>query len=234
MGAAGRDGAVADAERRSDAGAHGGPPLQVGLTGNIGSGKSSVAALLAERHGAVVIDADVLARQATSDADVLARIAERVRGDLVSLTPEGRPQLDRAATAALVFADAEALQRLNAIVHPWVRRRAAEWVAAYTGLDDPPPVIVHDIPLLYENDLDRGLEAVIVVSAPLDTRVARVVARSGLGAKEVRRRDAAQLPLEQKIARADFVVDNAGDLQDLEARVALLWEQLLELRSRRD
>lgn len=206
-------------------------PLQVGLTGNIGSGKSSVAALLAE-HGAAVIDADALAREATDDPEVLAQVAAELGSELVITGAEG-PRLDRAATAALVFADSAALARLNAIVHPWVRGRSARLAAEYAHLSEPPAVVVHDIPLLYENDLQRGLDAVVVVSAPLSQRVARVVARSNIEPEEVIRRDGNQLPLQEKIARADFVVDNAGDPVALEAKVAKLWRELLELRELR-
>ena len=207
-------------------------PIQVGLTGNIGSGKSSVARLLAQRDGAVLVDADELARQATNDSEVLSRIASDLGAGLVIGGDDGAPRLDRAATAELVFADAAALERLNGIIHPWVGRRRDELVAKYQGAAEPPAVIVHDIPLLYENDLDSGLDAVIVVTAPLAARVARVVARSGLEPQEVARRDAHQMPLETKAARADFVVDNAGDLADLRVQVARLWTELLALRER--
>ncbi len=199
--------------------------LRVGLTGNIGSGKSSVARLLAER-GALVIDADALARQATDDPAVLARIAEELGDELVVAGEDGRRRLDRAATAGLVFEDPRALAKLNAIVHPWVARRRAEIEAAALASPQPPRVIVHDIPLLYENDLAAGLDLVVVVFAPLAERIARVGRRSGLGPDEVMRRDRAQLPLEEKATRADWVVDNSGDLAALEREVARLWEEL--------
>jgi dephospho-CoA kinase len=196
-------------------------PLRVGLTGNIGSGKSTVARLLRER-GAAVIDADALARAATEDPDVLARIAASLGEDLVV---DGR--LDRAATAARVFGDAAALARLNAIVHPWVRARSAERERELSDAVPPPPVIVHDVPLLYENGLDAAMDAVVVVDAPLETRLRRVAERSGVSIDELRARDAAQLPLEEKVARADFVVGNAGDLRELRVAVKALWAELL-------
>ncbi len=196
--------------------------LHIGLTGNIGSGKSSVARLLRER-GAAVIDADALAREATEDRGVLDAIARDLGAELVA---GGR--LDRAATARRVFRDPEARRRLERIVHPWVRRATAERMEALERLPEPPPVIVLDIPLLYESGLDRGLDAVIVVIAPLRDRVARVVARSGLSEQEVRSRDAAQMPLEAKAARADFVVDNGGTPEELEVRVDAVWNGLLE------
>ncbi|MEJ2292209.1 MAG: dephospho-CoA kinase [Deinococcales bacterium] len=196
--------------------------LHVGLTGNIGSGKSSVARLL-EARGAAVIDADALARQATEDAEVLAAIARDLGAELVAA---GR--LDRAATARRVFGDPEARRRLNAIVHPWVRRATERLTEALERAPEPPAVIVHDVPLLYENGLDRGLDAVIVVDAPLAERVARVAARSRLSEEDVRSRDAAQMPLDDKVARADYVVDNGGTLEELEARVDAVWRALLE------
>lgn len=196
-------------------------PLRVGLTGNIGTGKSSVARLLA-RHGAVVIDADALARQATDDPAVLERVAAEVGADLVK---DGR--LDRAATAARVFGDDRARSALNAIVHPWVAARRAELEAELASTEPRPRVVVHDVPLLFETGLERDVDLVVVVSAPLAARVSRLAERSGLTEAEVLVRDAAQLPLAEKMARADYVVDNSGSEQDLEERVAHLWEELL-------
>lgn len=200
--------------------------VRVGLTGNIGSGKSSVARLLAER-GAAVIDADALAREATEDPHVLQAIARDLGGELVK---GGR--LDRAATARRVFADPEARRCLNAIVHPWVRRVSDERAAELVRAERPPPVIVFDIPLLFENGLERGMDAVVVVDAPLEARARRVRARNGLEAAEVRSRDAAQMPLTEKVARADFVVDNRGSPQALVPQIDALWSRLLALRPR--
>lgn len=198
-------------------------PLRVGVTGNIGSGKSTVARLLAA-HGAAVIDADALARAATEDPEVLARIAAALGADLVQGT-----HLDRPRTAARVFSDPEALARLNAIVHPWVRARSAERERALREAASPPAVIVHDVPLLYESGLDAAMDAVIVVDAPLEARLLRVAERTGVGVDDLRARDAAQMPLHEKVARADFVVENTGDLNALRASVRDLWPKLLEL-----
>ena len=216
-------------------------PLRVGLTGNIGSGKSSVARALQAR-GAAVIDADELAREATRDPRVLERIAQELGSEVVARSADGDAYLDRRRTAAVVFDDPRALARLNAIVHPWVRARSAELEQELTRAAQPPPVIVLDIPLLYENGLEAGLDAVVVVTAPLATRIERVVARAatraGAGAgvvsdeaeavaADTARRDAAQLPLAHKAARADYVIDNSGDLTALETAVARLWDELL-------
>ena len=173
------------------------PPLNVGLTGNIGSGKSTVAQLFAER-GAAVIDADVLAREATLDPDVLREIAATF-GDVV----EGE-KLDRAKLAEIVFKAPGARAKLNAIIHPWVGREREARVAALTAQKSPPKVIIHDLPLLFEVGLDTEMAKTIVVDAPLETRVARVVTRSDLTPDEVRARDAAQFPLAEKLEARRF------------------------------
>lgn len=202
-------------------------PLVVGLTGSIGSGKSTVARLLAER-GAYVIDADDLARQATEDPKVLERIAAEL-GD--GLVVDGR--LDREAMADLVFADPSARTTLNSIVHPWVGMRRLQLQSEAMELTDPPPLIVHDVPLLFEVGLDDAVDATVVVAAPLALRAERVRRRSGLPLADVKARDAAQMPEEEKVARADFVIDNAGDLESLERAVARLWPELLARRATR-
>ena len=196
------------------------PPLNVGLTGNIGSGKSTVAELFAAR-GAAVVDADALARDATLDAEVLQKIASAFGDKLIK---EG--ELDRAGLAEVVFNAPEARARLNAIVHPWVAREREVQVAAFAARSSPPMIILHDVPLLFEVGLDAEMDKTVVVDAPLATRVARVTARSGLTPDEVRARDAAQLPLEAKVKRADFVIDNSGEPSDLTEQVARVWQAL--------
>ncbi len=195
-------------------------PKRTGLTGNIGSGKSTVAQMLVEK-GAALIDSDALAREATKDPDILRRIADALGDDLIR---EG--ELDRPRAAERVFGDKEAREALNGIIHPWVRRKSEERAEELERRASPPEVILLDIPLLYENGLEEGLDAVIVVDAPLETRVARVQERSGLSEQEVRARDDAQMPLEEKVARADYVVDNSGDKEALEPQLERLWSQL--------
>jgi len=192
--------------------------LLVGLTGGIGSGKSTVSRMLAAR-GAVVIDADVLARRAvepgTSGLDaVVARFGDGVLG------PDG--SLDRHALASIVFADDVARDDLEAIVHPAVRRAIAEAVAAHAHTDD---VVVVDSPLLIETGAHEGFPVVVVVAASADARVARLVER-GMAEADVRARMAAQMPLDEKMAVADEVVDNDGTEIDLEERVERLWSEL--------
>ena len=196
-------------------------PKRIGLTGNIGSGKSTVANLLVER-GAALIDSDALARQATQNPEVLQKIADTLGADLVQ-----NGELDRPKTAERVFGDAEARETLNGIIHPWVRRKSEERARELEHQPSPPEIILMDIPLLYESGLEAGLDAVIVVDAPLEVRVKRVQERSGLSEQEVRARDRAQMPLEEKVGRADYVVGNSGDERALGGQLERLWAQLI-------
>jgi dephospho-CoA kinase len=194
--------------------------LMVGLTGGIGSGKSEVSRLLAER-GAVVVDADLVAREVVQPGSAgLAGVVEEFGEDV--LTAEGA--LDRPALGKRVFADPAALARLNAIVHPLVGHRTAELVeqARSSGA----PLVVHDVPLLVENDLGSMYDAVVVVAASPQTQVDRLVRLRGMDAQEARQRIDAQAPLADKLAIADHVLDNDGSLEDLAAQVDELWAVL--------
>ncbi|MGY1842887.1 dephospho-CoA kinase [Modestobacter sp. SYSU DS0875] len=188
--------------------------LRIGLTGGIGSGKSTVAALLAER-GARVVDADRLAREAVAPGT--AGLAEVVAafGDGV-LAADG--SLDRPALAAIVFSDPAARARLDGIVHPRVRSRAAELVAAAPA----DAVVVQDVPLLVETGQAGSYDLVLVVEAPLETRVSRLVGR-GLGEDDARARVASQATDEQRRAVADVVLVNDGDRAALADQVARFW-----------
>ena len=190
--------------------------LRIGLTGGIGSGKSTVARLLAAR-GARVIDADVLAREAVAPGTPgLAAIAEAF-GDGV-LTAGG--ELDRPALAAVVFGDPDARSRLDGIVHPLVRARAAELIAALP----PDAVVVQDIPLLVETGQAGSFDLVLVVEADVATRVARLVDR-GLTEADARARIAAQASDEQRRAVADVLLDNSGTPEELAAQVDRFWSE---------
>jgi dephospho-CoA kinase len=190
---------------------------RVGLSGGIGSGKSTVAAMLRAR-GAVVVDADALAREVVEPgtpglAAVVARFGDGV------MAPEG--SLDRAALAAIVFADPAALADLEAITHPLVAERAAALLAAApTG-----SVVVYDVPLLVEKDLARAYDRVVIVDAPDDVRVERLVVR-GMSRPDALARMAAQAPRAERLAVADDVLDNTGDESALQAQVDRLWAAL--------
>ena len=189
--------------------------MQIGLTGGIGSGKSTAAARFAEL-GALVIDADALAREVVEPgtdglAAVVAEFGEQV------LDADGR--LDRPALARLVFGDEAARGRLNAIVHPRVRARAVELIAAAP----PGTVVVQDVPLLVETEQAGAYDLVVVVEAPEERRVQRLAADRGMSAEDVRARMASQATDEQRRAVADVVLVNDGTPDDLRAKVDALW-----------
>jgi dephospho-CoA kinase len=193
--------------------------LLVGLTGGIGSGKSTVARLL-DRRGAVVIDADQLAREAiAAGTEGFDRVVEAF-GDAV-VGSDG--ELDRKALAALVFADPERRAALEAIVHPDVARRFAERLEPYRDSDR---VVVYVTPLLVELGLAPAFDVVIVVTATPHLRVSRVASDRGLDPEDVRRRMAAQATDERRMEVADVLLDNDGTLAELEAQVDRLWPDL--------
>lgn len=197
--------------------------LKVGLTGGIGSGKSQVSRLLAER-GAVVMDADKVAREVLDQGSPgLAAVVREFGADV--LRPDG--SLDREALGRRVFPDPAALARLNAIVHPLIGERSAELFeqARATGAS----VLVHDVPLLVENGLAPFYDAVLVVSASPQTQLDRLVRLRGMDGDDARARIAAQAPLADKLAVATHVIDNDGPLEALVARVERVWQALRAL-----
>lgn len=193
--------------------------LRIGLTGGIGSGKSTVARLLVDR-GAVLVDADRIAREVVEPGTPgLAAVAEAF-GDGV-LTADGA--LDRPALAAVVFGDAGQRARLDGIVHPLVRARAAELVAAAPQ----DAVVVQDVPLLVETGQAGSYDLVLVVRTDEETRVRRLVGR-GLPEADARARIASQATDEQRAAVADVVLSNDGDEEELAGRVARFWSERVE------
>jgi dephospho-CoA kinase len=193
--------------------------LLVGLTGGIGSGKSTVARLL-EKRGAVVFDADLLARDAVEPGTPgHAAVIERFGADV--LAPGG--ELDREALASIVFADPSARRDLEEIVHPEVRRLFAEGSEAYRDTDR---VVVFSAPLLVETGMHTAFEILVVVSATVATQIERLMRQRGMSEASIRARIEAQAPLEDKAAVADFLVDNEGTLEDLERQVERLWNDL--------
>ena len=195
--------------------------LLVALTGNIASGKSTVASRLAEL-GAVVIDADLLAREAVAPGSAALEEIVRRWGPAMRAADGS---LDRAALRQIVFADEEERQALNAIVHPRVEalRRALVETARIGGAE----VVVCDIPLLFETGLERGFDCIVLVDAPEETRLERIVAHRGLPPDEARRMIASQLPSDAKRVRADYVVDNDGSVEKLRDDVDRLWDALV-------
>lgn len=196
--------------------------LLIGLTGNIGSGKSTVAQMLSER-GATIIDADVLARRAvelgTGAYDkIVARWGSAVQ------SPDGH--LDRAALRRIVFADHDQLEELNAIVHPEVERLRARLVEQARLRGDL--VVICDIPLLFERHMTDRVDRIILVDANRGVRLERLVVDRGLRETEAMDMIAAQMPAELKRARADFVIDNDGTLTQVERRVHDVWSALMQ------
>jgi dephospho-CoA kinase len=192
------------------------PVLRIGLTGGIGSGKSTASAMLAAR-GAVVIDADRIAREVVAPGSPGLAAVAGAFGDGV-LAADG--SLDRPALAAVVFADPEARRRLDGIVHPLVRARSKELAAAAP----PDAVVVHDVPLLVETGQAGSYDIVVVVEAAPVTRVARLVQR-GLTEDDARARIASQATDEQRRAVADVVLDNNGTPDELAQQVERFWRE---------
>ena len=186
------------------------PPRRIGLTGSIGAGKSTLARLLRSR-GFVVLDADEQARIVTGEAETLREIETVFPGVVV------QGQLNRPALSARVFGHPAKLAQLNAIVHPRVRARMAalEAEASLGGAS----TIIQDVPLLFEGGMQAAFDAVMVIDAPLETRLERIQLRGGLDRAAALARDAAQMPAEQKRELADAVIDNGGDGAALEAQL---------------
>jgi dephospho-CoA kinase len=200
--------------------------LRVGLTGGIGAGKSEVARLLAS-YGAVLIDADRIAREVVEPGTpgLAAVVAEFGPGVLA-----GDGTLDRPALGRIVFGDDGRRAALNAIVHPLVRDRSAELEAA--AADDA--IVVQDVPLLVENGMTGHFDVVLVVDASTGTRLDRLVRLRGMAQDEARARMAAQATGEERRAAADLIIDNDGPLEGLEPRVREVWRQLSERAGRAD
>jgi dephospho-CoA kinase len=193
----------------------------VGLTGGIASGKSTVADMLRAR-GAAVIDADVVAREIVAPGEDAYNEIVAAWGPAI-LGPDGA--LDRARLGAIIFGDAEARARLNAMTHPRVRARMLDQAEALRNGPSPPSVAVLDIPLLFENGLEALVEETWLVYLDPAHQRERLMRRNGYSREEAEQRIAAQLPLSEKARRATRLIDNNGDLSQLEAEVARVWRE---------
>jgi dephospho-CoA kinase len=196
--------------------------LLVGLTGGIGSGKSTVSALLAE-HGARVVDADQIARELQAPGSwLLDKMAERFGRHIL----RGDGSLDRAAVAALVFGESDearqALRDLNGITHPAIQAEIASRIESYADTDE---IVILDFPLLGENPRN-DLAAMVVVDVPVEVAVERLVGSRGMDEADARNRIASQITREERLRQATHVVDNSGDLDSLRDQVESLWNTL--------
>lgn len=192
--------------------------MRVGLTGGVAAGKSTVSRMLAEL-GAVVVDADLLAREVVAPGtEGLAEVVAAFGPEVLTATGE----MDRPAVGAIVFADEAKRRVLEAIIHPRVRARGAELEAAAA----PGALVVHDVPLLVETGQPAAFDAVVVVDVPVETQVARMVGDRGMTEADARARIDAQATREQRLAAATYVVDNTGTHDDLRRRVAKVVEEL--------
>ncbi|GIW08205.1 MAG: dephospho-CoA kinase [Dehalococcoidia bacterium] len=196
--------------------------LVLGLTGGIASGKSTVAAMLRKR-GAALIDADklghrVLERGSDGWSAIIATFGEGI------LTEDG--EIDRKRLGAIVFADPEKLKQLNAISHPRIRAMALDEIAALRARGDVEIAVV-DAALLFEGHWDDFCDEVWVVYVPEELALERLVARNGLTEEQARERIRAQMPIDEKKARGDVIIDNSGSLADLEAKVEEAWAAAL-------
>lgn len=193
----------------------------MGLTGGIASGKSVVAARLAE-HGAVVVDADRIAREVVEPGTpALQRITEEFGPEVISA--DGA--LDRAALGAIIFADDEKRLLLNSITHPAILEESQRQFAA-AGAADPQAVVVYDVPLLTEARSRSEFDVVVVVSAPEETRIDRMVSLRGMSPEEATRRIRSQVPEEERRALADILIESGGTLEETLARADEVWDEL--------
>lgn len=193
--------------------------ITIGLTGGIGSGKSTVSSRLAE-HGAFIVDADLVAREIVEPGQpALAELAEAFDG---VLNPDGT--LNRAELARQAFATPEATEKLNAITHPRIRARTEELFKQ--GRESGAQVLVYDMPLLIENGEVDKVDHVLVVDAPDELRIDRLVQHRGLDEDDARRRIAAQIDRETRLNAADTVLDNSGTVEQLLEQVDGFWDGL--------
>ncbi len=193
----------------------------IGLTGGIASGKTTIGQLLVE-HGALLVDADQVAREVVLPGEPALEAIASVFGQAV-LQPDG--SLDRAALGRIVFADQHLLKKLESITHPAIRTRMQERIAAYKETN-PNSLIVADVPLLFETNQESLYEGIMVVYIPAELQIKRLMERNGYDREEASRRVGLQMDIEEKRARANWVIDNSGSLQDSKRQIDLFWTSL--------
>ena len=192
----------------------------IGIIGGIGAGKSTVARLLSEL-GCLVVDSDALARQALLDPVVVDTLVQWWGREI--LDPQG--QIDRRAVAEIVFARPTERKRLESLVHPWIEKRR---LAMFSAAPDAAPALVIDAPLLIEAGIDQQCDAVLFVSADRSIRLDRLAQNRGWSDRELDQREESQLPLDAKRTRADYVVDNDGDLPSLTGQVSRTLHEIVQ------
>lgn len=193
----------------------------IGLTGGIASGKSTVSALLVNK-GAKLVDADVIARDVMLPGHkVLTAAVEQFGAEI--LHPDGT--LNRGQLGAIVFNDPAALQALNNLTHPAIRQEIKEQMYSMEQ-EDPERLIVVDIPLLYESNLENLFHKIVVVYVPREMQIARLMERNRLSLEEAEARLNAQMDIEVKRNKANYIIDNSGDLTNTEEQVAVFWDRL--------
>ncbi|WP_440961854.1 dephospho-CoA kinase [Paenibacillus nitricinens] len=193
----------------------------IGLTGGIASGKSTVSALLVSK-GARLVDADVIAREVMLPGhEVLAAAVKQFGSEILS--PDGT--LNRGKLGDIVFQDPAALQALNNLTHPAIRREIKERMNSLE-VEDPKKLTIVDIPLLFESGLENMFHEILVVYVPREVQIARLMERNGLSLEQAEARLNAQMDIEAKRNKADYIIDNSGELAHTEQQVAVLWDRL--------
>ncbi|MEK3661428.1 dephospho-CoA kinase [Paenibacillus sp. FSL E2-8871] len=193
----------------------------IGLTGGIASGKSTVSALLVSK-GARLVDADVIAREVMLPGhEVLAAAVKQFGSEILS--SDGT--LNRGKLGDIVFQDPAALQALNNLTHPAIRREIKERMNSMEE-EDPKKLTIVDIPLLFESGLENMFHEILVVYVPREVQIARLMERNGLSIEQAEARLNAQMDIEAKRNKADYIIDNSGELAHTEQQVAVLWDRL--------
>lgn len=194
--------------------------MNIGLTGGIACGKSTVSSMLV-RRGALLVDADQIAREVVEPGTpVLASVIERFGADL--LLPDG--SLHRKKLGERIFGDQEARKALEGLLHPPIRATMRARMEAYAA-SDPDKLVVVDVPLLYESNLQGMFEQVMVVYIPRELQLQRLMGRDKLTQEQAEKRLASQMPIEEKRALADYVIDNSGSLEDTERQLDKFWTE---------